>query len=164
VCTHTRPCCTYDTRTVGVSALPIIKKNIYQQILKLGANEASAKGYQNTIWNECHTNFLMKLWAFENLQFCIATVWRQVVQQNPIQITYRHLPICLRIPVEKKTFFFFRCNSKIDLRGSRRNYTTRAELEPWSPIFEKCSHLRDKGGVLMLRTLVGFALTPTCTV
>ncbi len=24
------------------------------------------------------------------------------------------------------------------------------ELQPWSPIFEKCSHLREKGGVLML--------------
>ena len=24
------------------------------------------------------------------------------------------------------------------------------ELEPWSPIFEKCPHLREKGGVLML--------------
>ena len=22
------------------------------------------------------------------------------------------------------------------------------ELQPWSPIFEKCSHLREKGGVL----------------
>ena len=24
------------------------------------------------------------------------------------------------------------------------------ELQPWSPIFEKSSHLREKGGVLML--------------
>ena len=23
-------------------------------------------------------------------------------------------------------------------------------MEPWRPIFEKCSHLREKGGVLML--------------
>ena len=29
------------------------------------------------------------------------------------------------------------------------------------PIFEKCSHLREKGGVLTLRTPIGFALTPT---
>ena len=36
------------------------------------------------------------------------------------------------------------------------------ELEPTEPIFEKCPHLRDKGGVLTLRTPVGFALTPTC--
>ena len=35
------------------------------------------------------------------------------------------------------------------------------EFQPWSPIFEKCSHLREKGGVLTLRTPVGFALTPT---
>ena len=38
------------------------------------------------------------------------------------------------------------------------------ELEPWSPIFEKCSHLRDKGGVLTLRTPVGFVLTHTVNV
>jgi hypothetical protein len=35
------------------------------------------------------------------------------------------------------------------------------ESVPRRPIFEKCSHLRDKGGVLTLRTPVGFALTPT---
>jgi hypothetical protein len=35
------------------------------------------------------------------------------------------------------------------------------ELQPRRPIFEKCSHLREKGGVLTLRTPVGFALTPT---
>jgi hypothetical protein len=35
------------------------------------------------------------------------------------------------------------------------------ELQPRSPIFEKCSHLREKGGVLTLRTPVGLALTPT---
>jgi hypothetical protein len=34
---------------VGVGALPIIKKTIYQQVLKLGANEASAQGLQNAI-------------------------------------------------------------------------------------------------------------------
>ena len=26
------------------------------------------------------------------------------------------------------------------------------EFEPWRPIFEKCSHLREKGGVLTLKT------------
>jgi hypothetical protein len=35
----------------------------------LGANEASAQGLQNTLYNECHTKFLMELWAFENRQF-----------------------------------------------------------------------------------------------
>ena len=35
------------------------------------------------------------------------------------------------------------------------------ELQPREPIFEKCPHLREKGGVLTLRTPVGFALTPT---
>ena len=35
------------------------------------------------------------------------------------------------------------------------------ELEPRRPIFEKCSHLREKGGVLTLRTPIGFVLTHT---
>ena len=35
------------------------------------------------------------------------------------------------------------------------------EFQPRRPIFEKCPHLREKGGVLTLRTPVGFALTPT---
>ena len=35
------------------------------------------------------------------------------------------------------------------------------ELQPRSPIFEKCSHLREKGGVLTLRTPIGFVLTHT---
>ena len=34
------------------------------------------------------------------------------------------------------------------------------KMVPRRPIFEKCSHLREKGGVLTLRTPVGFALTP----
>jgi hypothetical protein len=33
------------------------------------------------------------------------------------------------------------------------------ESVPCRPIFEKCSHLRDKGGLLTSRTLMGFALT-----
>jgi hypothetical protein len=35
------------------------------------------------------------------------------------------------------------------------------EPETWSPIFEKCSHLRGKGGVLTLSTPIGFMLTHT---
>jgi hypothetical protein len=33
----------------------------YQQVLKLGANEASAQGLQNAIQNVCHTKLLTKL-------------------------------------------------------------------------------------------------------
>ena len=33
------------------------------------------------------------------------------------------------------------------------------EFQPREPIFEKCSHLREKGGVLTLRTSIGFVLT-----
>ena len=32
---------------------------------------------------------------------------------------------------------------------------------PREPIFEKCPHLREKGGVLTLRTPIGFVLTHT---
>ena len=35
------------------------------------------------------------------------------------------------------------------------------EFVPRRPIFEKCPHLREKGGVLTLRTPVGFVLTHT---
>ena len=35
------------------------------------------------------------------------------------------------------------------------------ESVPRRPIFEKCSHLREKGGVLTLRTPVGFVMTHT---
>jgi hypothetical protein len=45
------------------------EQTIYQQVLKLGANEASAQGIQNATYNECHTQFLAKLWAFENHKF-----------------------------------------------------------------------------------------------
>jgi hypothetical protein len=38
------------------------------------------------------------------------------------------------------------------------------EFQPWSPIFEKCPHLREKGGVLTLTTPVGFVLTHTVCV
>ena len=35
------------------------------------------------------------------------------------------------------------------------------KMVPREPIFEKCPHLRDKGGVLTLRTPIGFVLTHT---
>jgi hypothetical protein len=38
----------------------------------IGANEASSQRFQNAVYDECHTKFLTKLWAFENRQF----VWR----------------------------------------------------------------------------------------
>jgi hypothetical protein len=45
------------------------KKTFYRQVLKLGANEASAQGLRNALQNECHTKFLTKLWTFENRHF-----------------------------------------------------------------------------------------------
>ena len=32
--------------------------------------------------------------------------------------------------------------------GCNTNCNTAVELQPWRPIFEKCPHLREKGGVL----------------
>jgi hypothetical protein len=46
---HTKFSTMSYSATVGVGALPIIKKTIYQQVLKLGANEASAQGLQNAL-------------------------------------------------------------------------------------------------------------------
>jgi hypothetical protein len=40
--------------------------------------------------------------------------------------------------------------SKIGLRGSMAAWVIVFPMEPRWPIFEKCSHLREKGGVLML--------------
>ena len=77
----------------GSAHSPQSKKTIYQQVLKLGANEASAQGFQNAIQNDRHIKFLTELWEFENRQVYMGTVWSQVVQQNPIQIIYRHIPI-----------------------------------------------------------------------
>ena len=34
------------------------------------------------------------------------------------------------------------------------------EFVPWRPIFEKCSHLREKGGVLTLKTTRGVCAYP----
>ena len=50
-----------DGRPVGSACFLYKKKTIYQQVLKLDANEASAQGFQNSIQNECHTKFLIKL-------------------------------------------------------------------------------------------------------
>ena len=61
-------------------------------------------------------------------------------------------------PNGKKTLFFKDATQKsasVVVEG------IAVELQPRRPIFEKCSHLREKGGVLTLRTPVGFALTPT---
>ena len=57
--------------TVRVSAQPTIIFFSYQQVLKLGANEASAQGHQNAVENDCHNNCLIELWEFENRQVCI---------------------------------------------------------------------------------------------
>ena len=37
------------------------RKTIFQQVLKLGANEASTLGLQNAIYKECLIKFLIKL-------------------------------------------------------------------------------------------------------
>jgi hypothetical protein len=61
-------------------------------------------------------------------------------------------------PYGKKKLFFKAATQK---SGSMVQWGIAIEFVPWRPIFEKCSHLRKKGGVLTLRTPVGFALTHT---
>ena len=48
-------------------------------------------------------------------------------------------------PYGKKTLFFKDATQK---SASMVVYGIAIELQPWSPIFEKCPHLREKGGVL----------------
>ena len=50
-------------------------------------------------------------------------------------------------PYGKKKLFFKDATQK---SASLVPWGIAVELEPWRPIFEKCSHLRGKGGVLML--------------
>jgi hypothetical protein len=52
-------------------------------------------------------------------------------------------------PYEKNTLFFKAATQK---SGSMVQWGIAVEFVPWRPIFEKCSHLREKGGVLTLRT------------
>ena len=61
-------------------------------------------------------------------------------------------------PYLKKKLFFKDATQK---SASMVRCGIAIESVPWRPIFEKCSHLREKGGVLTLRTPIGFALTPT---
>jgi hypothetical protein len=52
----------YGVRTARMGqVIPHEKKTIYHQVLKLGANEASAQRLQNAVWNECHTKFFDKV-------------------------------------------------------------------------------------------------------
>jgi hypothetical protein len=51
----------------------------------------------------------------------------------------------MRIPTGKKTFFFKDATQK---SASMVVSGIAVELQPWSPICEKCPHLRGKGGVL----------------
>jgi hypothetical protein len=46
---------------------------------------------------------------------------------------------------KKKTFFFKAASQKL---ASMVQWGIAFEFVPWRPIFEKCSHLPEKGGVL----------------
>ena len=61
-------------------------------------------------------------------------------------------------PYLKKKLFF---NGAAQKSASMVPRGIDIKMVPWSPIFEKCPHLREKGGVLTLRTPVGFVLTHT---
>jgi hypothetical protein len=82
----------------------------------------------------------------------MGTVNSQGVCENPIQIIYQHLPILLLIiiPTGKKKKRFFK--DATQKSASVVQLVNRLGCLPRRPIFEKCSHLREKGGVLTLRT------------
>jgi hypothetical protein len=81
------------------------KKPFYRQVLKLGANEASAQRLQNALQNECYTKFLTTLWAFENRKF----VWWLYAARVYWKIQYKYFTGTYRSELEslpgKKTFF-----------------------------------------------------------
>jgi hypothetical protein len=60
-------------------------------------------------------------------------------------------------PYGKKTFF----NDATQKSASMVQWGIAIDFVPWSPIFEKCPHLREKGGVLTLKTPVRSALSHT---
>ena len=122
------------------------KKSIYQQVLKPDANESSAQGIQNSLQNSYHTKVLIKLWEFENRQFCIWVVWSQALQENnPIQIIYQHLPNWLRIPQKIKKLFFKDATQKsarmVVSRIGIELQTTRAEF------WKMSSSSRERGDI-----------------
>jgi hypothetical protein len=55
-------------------AIPNKKKTFYRQVLKLGANEASAQGLQNALSNECHAKSSTESWAFEDRDLALLKV------------------------------------------------------------------------------------------
>jgi hypothetical protein len=60
----------FSTYTVALTE-SASRKSICLQTLKVGANDRSAQEFQNGIYNEVHTKFLTKLWAFENVDIPI---------------------------------------------------------------------------------------------
>jgi hypothetical protein len=58
--------CTFKFSTVALIESASRNKSICLQTLKVGANDRSAQELQNAVYNEVHTKFLKKLWAFVN--------------------------------------------------------------------------------------------------
>ena len=89
-------------------------------------------------------NFLTELWAFENRQF----VWGLYVAMLYRKSNTNNLPAHTDLtenPYGKKKLVFKDATQKsatMVLRG------IRIKMVPSWPIFEKCPHLREKGGVL----------------
>ena len=79
----------------------------------------------------------------------MAIVWSQVVQENPIQIP---TPSDLTENPNRGGGEVFGFGVSKKSASVVAPYSVIAfEMEPRRPIFEKCSNLRDKGKVLMLR-------------
>ena len=81
----------------------------------------------------------------------MAIVWSQVVQENPIQIP---TPSDLTENPNRgggKVFGFGVSKKSASVVAPYSVIVLVFEMEPRRPIFEKCSNLRDKGKVLMLR-------------
>ena len=122
-----------------------------QQVLKLDANESSAQMLQNALRrvrvSHKKIDRVMGIWRSRSgiwrSSVCMATVWSQAVQENPIQIIYQHLSIWLRIPTGKVFVFCFGVSQK---SASMVQWGIAKEFVPWSPIFENVLIFEKKGG------------------
>jgi hypothetical protein len=106
-----------DAVRVSIAHISKKEETINQQVLKLDANEASAQMLQNAL-RVSHKKIdrVMGIWRSRSgiwrSSVCMATVWSQAVQENPIQIIYQHLSIWLRIPTGKVFVFCFGVSQK----------------------------------------------------
>jgi hypothetical protein len=84
----------------------------------------------------------MKLWTFENRKFCM-TMSTVLEYKAGCTCTSIGKSNTNNLPARKNFDSTQKSASVVALLVE-----IALEVQPWRPIFEKCSHLREKGGVL----------------